>query len=232
MKNNIAYKIYRESTINKIESKIKLLGLNSTLKATTFLNTRLVLTIIIFTISLIYFKQGFIVAPILTIIFYIGMEYFLLNYKIKKRTKKLEEEALFFFEILVITLESGRSLKHAIELTTSNIDSELSSEFKKTIAEESLGKSLQESLRDMKYRIPSDSINNTILNMIESNIFGSSILESLNNQLEYLKEKRLLEIKGEINKLPTKISVISVIFFLPILLLIILAPVLLEYLFG
>jgi len=230
MKNNIAYKIYRESTINKIESKIKLLGLNSTLKATTFLNTRLVLTIIIFTISLIYFKQGFIVAPILTIIFYIGMEYFLLNYKIKKRTKKLEEEALFFFEILVITLESGRSLKHAIELTTSNIDSELSSEFKKTIAEESLGKSLQESLRDMKYRIPSDSINNTILNMIESNIFGSSITDSMYNEINFLREKRLQDKKGEIGQLPTKISIISVIFFIPIMLLLILGPVLINYL--
>lgn len=230
MKNNIAYKIYRESTINKIESKIKLLGLNSTLKATTFLNTRLVLTIIIFTISLIYFKQGFIVAPILTIIFYIGMEYFLFNYKIKKRTKKLEEEALFFFEILVITLESGRSLKHAIELTTSNIDSELSSEFKKTIAEESLGKSLQESLRDMKYRIPSDSINNTILNMIESNIFGSSITDSMYNEINFLREKRLQDKKGEIGQLPTKISIISVIFFIPIMLLLILGPVLINYL--
>lgn len=230
MKNNIAYKIYRESTINKIESKIKLLGLNSTLKATTFLNTRLVLTIIIFTISLIYFKQGFIIAPILTIIFYIGMEYFLLNYKIKKRTKKLEEEALFFFEILVITLESGRSLKHAIELTTSNIDSELSSEFKKTIAEESLGKSLQESLRDMKYRIPSDSINNTILNMIESNIFGSSITDSMYNEINFLREKRLQDKKGEIEQLPTKISIISVIFFIPIMLLLILGPVLINYL--
>ena len=230
MKNNIAYKIYRESTINKIESKIKLLGLNSTLKATTFLNTRLVLTIIIFTISLIYFKQGFIVAPILTIIFYIGMEYFLLNYKIKKRTKQLEEEALFFFEILVITLESGRSLKHAIELTTSNIDSELSSEFKKTIAEESLGKSLQESLRDMKYRIPSDSINNTILNMIESNIFGSSITDSMYNEINFLREKRLQDKKGEIGQLPTKISIISVIFFIPIMLLLILGPVLINYL--
>ena len=230
MKNNIAYKIYRESTINKIESKIKLLGLNSTLKATTFLNTRLVLTIIIFTISLIYFKQGFIVAPILTIIFYIGMEYFLLNYKIKKRTKKLEEEALFFFEILVITLESGRSLKHAIELTTSNIDSELSSEFKKTIAEESLGKSLQESLRDMKYRIPSDSINNTILNMIESNSIGSSITDTKYNEINFLREKRKKKKKGEIGQLPTKISIISVIFFIPIMLLLILGPVLINYL--
>ena len=81
-------------------------------------------------------------------------------------------------------------------------------------------------------RIPSDTINNVILNITQSSIFGNSILESLNNQLDYLKEKRLLEIKAEITKLPTKISVISVLFFIPIMLLIILAPVLLEFIFG
>ena len=42
----------------------------------------------------------------------------------------------------------------------------------------------------------------------------------------------MLEVKSEINKLPTKVSIISVIFFVPIMLLIILAPVLLDYLLG
>ena len=84
----------------------------------------------------------------------------------------------------------------------------------------------------MKKRIPSDTINNAILNMVESNIFGSSILTSLNNQIDYLREKQMLDVKSEINKLPTKVSILSVIFFVPIMLLIILAPVLIDYLMG
>lgn len=231
MKNNIAYKIYRLSTIKKIENKIKLLGIYNNYKTTTFLNTRLILTIIIFIISLLIFKNGYILAPILAFIFYISMEIIVLDIPIKKRAKKLEEEALFFFEILLISIESGRSLKHAIELTSANINSELSEEFKKTIAEESLGKSLKESLRDMKYRIPSDTINNAILNIIESDIFGSDIVYSMNNQIEYLREKRLLDKKAEIGKLPTKISIISVIFFIPIMLLLILGPVIINYIY-
>ena len=80
----------------------------------------------------------------------------------------------------------------------------------------------------MKERIPSDTINNIILSLTQSSVYGSSISESLTNQLDYLREKRLLVIKGEIAKLPTKISVISVIFFIPIMLLIILSPVIIE----
>lgn len=57
------------------------------------------------------------------------------------------------------------------------------------------------------------------------------MIESLNNQLDFLRDKQLLEIKEEIAKLPTKISVISVIFFIPIMLLVILAPVILTFIF-
>ena len=95
-----------------------------------------------------------------------------------------------------------------------------------------MGKSLIESLKDMKYRIPSETINNTILNITESSIFGSNIIDSLNNQLEYLRNKRLMEVKGKIAKLPTKISVLSVVFFIPIILLIILSPVIIDFLIG
>ena len=84
----------------------------------------------------------------------------------------------------------------------------------------------------MKKRIPSEAINNAILNMVESNIFGSSITKSMTNQIDFLREKQMLDVKAEINQLPTKVSVVSAIFFVPIMLLIILAPVLLDYLLG
>ena len=230
MKNNVAYKIYREKSINKIQDKVKLLGVYSNYDALSFLNIRLLLSILIFVIVLILSKRGYILAPLLTVLFYIGSEKVLLDYQIKKRAKKLEKEALFFFEVLALTLESGRNIKSALDLTTQNIDSEISAEFKKTLAEVKIGKSLNESLEAMKKRIPSETINNTILNMIQSNTFGNSILESMYNQIDYLREKQMLDVKAEIAKLPTKVSIISVIFFVPIMLLIILAPVLITYL--
>ena len=95
-----------------------------------------------------------------------------------------------------------------------------------------LGKSLNEALNNMKKRIPSEVINNAILNMVESNMFGVSIVDSMTNQIDYLREKQMLDVKAEINKLPTKVSIISVVFFVPIMLLIILAPVLIGYLGG
>ena len=229
MKQTIANKIYRKRTIDKINNKIKLLGLNQRLDAIQFLNIRLTVMIVMFILIFIFSKIGYVLAPVVSLVFYYLMEYLVLDYQAKIRGKSLEKEALFFFEVFVLTLESGRNLRQALILTTENVDSEISKEFKKTLAEVRLGKSLNEALESMKKRIPSDTINNTILNMIQSNTFGNSMVDSIYNQIEYLRNKQMLDVRAEIAKLPTKVSVISVLFFVPIMLLIILAPVIIQY---
>lgn len=230
--NSLIKKIYREKTIKKIDAKIKLLGVYCKYNTIDLLNYRLLISIAIFFITIVASSYGYILAPLLTIAFYILSEYFILDLPIKKRAKKLEEEALYFFEVLALTIEGGRNLKSALDTTANAIDNEISAEFKKTLSEVYLGKSLTEALEDMKKRIPSETINNTILNITQSNIFGNSIIDSLYNQIDFLREKQILDVKAEIAKLPTKISAISVVFFIPIILLIILAPVVLEYFLG
>lgn len=229
---HFANRLYREKTIKRIEKKINLLGSESSVDVFCFLNVRFGVSLFVFFFLFLFSKYGYILAPLVAILFYYFSEKILLDFKIKKRQKKLEDEAIFFFEILGLTLESNKHLKGALELSSKNINNELAMEFRKTLSEVKLGKSFTESLISMKERIPSDSINTIILNLTESSMFGNNITESLNNQLDYLRDKKLLGIKAEINKLPTKISILSVLFFIPILLLIILSPVLLEFLLG
>ena len=95
-----------------------------------------------------------------------------------------------------------------------------------------MGQSLTQSLTNMKSRIPSEEINTVLLNITQSQIFGNNIIDSLNNQIDYLRDKKLLNIKGKINKMPVKISVISVIFIIPIVLLLILGPVVINLLIN
>ncbi len=229
---SLVRKIYTEKSIRKIEKKIKLLGINCKYNAIDLLNLRLLIGIGIFIILLIFNKNGYILAPITLVLFHYISEYIVLDYPIKKRRKKLEEEAIFFFEVLSLTMESGRNLTKGLHLTANNIDSELSQEFRKSLEEMKLGKSFSECLTSMKERIPSDTINNAILNIVQSSIFGNNIEESLNNQLDFLRDKHLMEVKSEIGKLPTKISIISVLFFIPIILMVILSPVIVDFFVG
>lgn len=231
MKNNtqLSKRIYSKKMISKLENKIKLLGKGTKINVFKFQNTRVLTSIILFFVILYTVNFGYVLAPLLTIIYYYMYEKILLNDKIKLRKAKLESEAMNFFEVLTLSLETGRNLEEAIKVTINSIDNDLSKEFKLTLKQLEFGKSLTEALNDMQESIPSDNINNIILSLTQASTFGNSVVETLYNQIDYLREKRKLELKAEISKIPIKISVISVLFFVPLILLIILAPVLLSY---
>lgn len=226
-KESFILKIISTKTIKRLEKKNLFLGNNSNEFVIKFLKRRLISMIILF-LLLVFTKQGFIIAPIIVFFVYILAEYIVFDINITIRKNKLDNEALFFFEALVLSLDSGVSIKKALELNTKNIDSELSDEFKKVLTEINLGKTLTEALDNFKQRIPSENINTVILNIIQSNKFGTDITTSIYDQVDYLREKRYLELKGNISKLPVKLSIISVLFYIPLILLLILSPVLLN----
>ena len=225
-------KLYCEKTIMELDKKIKLLGISAKLDVYSFLNLRFFGMILLFLTFLVMSKIGFIIAPLISFLYYKGITYFLLDKKIKERQISLETEALSFFEILTLSLETGRNLSEALKVTVSSSSGELVAEFQEVLREVEYGKSLTEALEDMQASIPSDTINNIILSLTQANLYGSSIIHSLYNQLDYLREKRKLEVKALISKVPIKISIISVFFFVPLVLIIILAPVILEYISG
>lgn len=228
-KSEFVNRIYSEKYVSKVISKVKLLGYDSNVSAYDIILIRLFTSVILFILMLYVFDYGYIFGPIITLIYYFMFNRIVLDNKIKNRMIKLENEAMHFFEVLTLSLETGRNLASAIEVTTLNVSGILSSEFSEVVREVTFGKSLNEALTDMQERIPSETINNIILSLTQSNLYGNSIIDNLYSQIDYLREKRKLEVKGRISKVPIYISVISVLFFVPLLLLIILGPVILNY---
>ena len=180
-KDNITKKIYSKYTLDNIKKKFLLLGIEEKNIILRFLNFRLLSSIVIFFVILYTIEMGYALGPIIVFVYYYFLPNLILDYRIKKRKRKLEQEAMFYFEVLSLSIESGNNLHNAILITSNNIDSNLSIEFRKVMEEVSFGKSLDESLEKMKQRIPSDIINNIILNIRESIVFGNSIVETLNN---------------------------------------------------
>ena len=215
---------FRTFDVNYINSKLKLINSKNTY---LFLYTRIITSILVYILCLFTFNLGYIIAIICMLIWYNSFM-LVLNFKIKERSEKLESEALEFFEILTLSLESGKNIEGALESTTSSIDSELSKEFRQTLYEIKFGKDISMAFSDMRLRIPSDIINNIILNIVEANKFGNGVLSTMYDQIEYLREKRVLNIREKINKIPNKVSIISVLFIVPLILILILGPYLIE----
>ena len=231
MNKGIIKKIYREKDIKNIQNKINLLGSNRKFiyDAVSFLTLRVVTTILL-TITLFLSSINYYLIPFIIIAYYNLFYYIFITNEINKRIRKLDKEALSFFEILTLSLESGRNLENSLEITCYNIDNELSNEFKRSLMEIRFGKSLMEALDDLKKRIPSDTINNIILNITQTSVFGNSIIDFMNNQVEFLREKQILDVKAQINKIPNKVSIVSVLFIIPLILLMILGPFIINLL--
>ena len=229
-KQEFILRIYNRKYVEKLINKVKLLGIGDKTSAYDLLITRLITSVLVFILLLFVSRYGYIIAPVGTFIYYFLFTKVTLDDKIRARSVKLEAEAMHFFEVLTLSLETGRNLVEAIDVTTANVSGLLSDEFKETVREVGFGKSLNEALSDMQERIPSDTINNIILSLTESNLYGNSIIENLYNQIDFLREKRKMEVKGRISKVPILISVISVFFFIPLLLLLIAGPIVLGYL--
>jgi tight adherence protein C len=230
MKQSIVDYIYRKENLMKLEARLKLFGISRKFSTASFLNIRFFTSLVIFLIFFLFFDNGFILAPIITVLYYFGFTYLMIDKPLKDRAYKLEHEAFYYFEVLTLSIESGRNLEMAIDAACTYIDSEISSEFRETLYQIKFGKSLTEALNEMRYRIPSEAVNNIILNIMQSSLFGNSILDTLYNQLDFLRDKQIMDIKGEISKIPTKISVFSVVFFVPLILMIIIAPIIIDYL--
>jgi len=226
MKFGIINKLYREKDIEKINIKLNKLGKTKIKSAEEFI-TGQILTTLLLLLLLIIIKIKYIFIPFILISYYFLYYYTYITKPLKDRERKLERESLVFFEVLELTLESGKNLLNSIKLTCYNVDGDLSLEFKKSLKEVEFGRSLMEALNNMRLRIPSETINNII---VETSIFGNSIVDSIHNQIDFLREKQIMDTKAMINKIPNKVSIISVLFIVPLILLIILGPFILKLL--
>lgn len=220
--------LFSKKVIKNTEDKIKKLGHQEKLTTNQFLLKRVFITTIVFIISIITFKRGYILAPLFSYLSFRIYTYLKLDLLIKKRKYQLEDEAMYFFEVMTLALETGHGIKKALELTSENVPSLLGEEIKITLREMRFGKDLNEALDSLKERIPSRDINNILLNISEANTFGTELIETMNNQLDYLREKEVQRAKAKISKVPIKISIISVLLYIPLIMLLILGPVFLK----
>ena len=64
----------------------------------------------------------------------------------------------------------------------------------------------------------------------EETILKLAFINKLDKQIDFLREKQILEVKSQINKIPNKVSIVSVLFIVPLILLMILGPFIINLL--
>lgn len=221
------YKVYSRKEIDKINKKLSMI--NDKISVITFLNLRTFTSIIVFFMIIYIFDWGYILSPVVTFIYFHLFTYIFIDLPIKKREEDLEFEAINFFEIMALSLESGKTIKDSIVLAVNNTSGYLTNEFRIMLKELDYGKGVNEALKSLRERIPSDLVSNIILHIEETDKLGNEIVQDIYNQIDYIRDREVARTKSIINKIPVKVSIISVLFYIPLITLLILMPVIIKF---
>lgn len=160
-----------------------------------------------------------------------GIGYFLPKYWVERRVQSRQEEIINGFpdslDMLLVCVEAGQSLDQAIIRVSREIRAgypSLADEFEIVSHEVKAGKDKTTVLKDMGERCGVPDVSSFVTVLIQSTSFGTSIAEALRVYAAEMRDKRVMRAEEKANKLPTKLTLGTMMFTVPPLMIILIGP--------
>ncbi|WP_299554294.1 type II secretion system F family protein [uncultured Tateyamaria sp.] len=160
-----------------------------------------------------------------------GAGYYLPQYWVTRRVAMRQEEITQGFpdalDMLLVCVEAGQSLDQAINRVASELHASypaLADEFSVISYEMKAGKDKVTVLNDMGERCGVQDVASFVTVLVQSTSFGTSIAEALRVYAEEMRDKRVMRAEEAANKLPTKMTLATMMLTVPPLLLILVGP--------
>ena len=160
-----------------------------------------------------------------------GAGYYLPKYWVERRVKSRQGEIQNGFpdalDLLLVCVEAGQSLDQGIIRVSKELAAgypALAEEFELVSNEVKAGKDKISVLRAFADRCGVPDVASFVTVMIQSQTFGTSIAEALRVYASEMRDKRVMRAEEAANKLPTKMTLGTMMFTLPPLLIILVGP--------
>lgn len=157
--------------------------------------------------------------------------YFAPKYWITRRVEARKEAITAGFpdtlDLMLVCVEAGQSLDQAIVRVSGEMKSsypDIAQEFETVAHEMKAGKDKDTVLRDFGVRCGVQDVNSFVTVMIQSATFGTSIAEALRVYASEMRDKRVMRAEEAANKLPTKMTLVTMMLTVPPLLIILVGP--------
>lgn len=134
---------------------------------------------------------------------------------------------------MLVCVEAGQSLDQAIVRVSKELRSAypaLADELEIVAYELKAGKDRATVLREFAHRVDLQDVRSFVTTLIQSTSFGSSISEAIRVYADEMRDKRVMRAEEKANKLPTKLTLGTMVFCLPPLLLILVGPAIYDIL--
>ncbi len=156
--------------------------------------------------------------------------YLVLQRRIRIRRRTVERTLPDFLDMLTFTVEAGLGLVPAIKRVTAGFKGPLSAELELALLQIELGYSQREALQELAKRIPSNDVEHFVEAILLSERLGTSLARTMRIQSNLLRTRRRQRAEVQAQTAPIRIIPALVFFFLHSLLLIYLAPPIINFL--
>jgi tight adherence protein C len=147
------------------------------------------------------------------------------------RLAEIQKQLPGLVDLIALTLESGLDLLAAIERIVSKMKpGALREELQTVIQENRLGTPRKEALEHLAFRAPLSDIQSLTSMIIQSEELGTSLSTVLRSYAEDMRSRRILRAEEMAGKMPVKILFPMMVFFFPIVFVIIFGPLALNFL--
>lgn len=157
--------------------------------------------------------------------------YFLPTYWVERRVQQRQEDVTNGFpdalDLMLVCVEAGQSLDQAILRVAAEIKISyptLSEEYEIVANEMRAGKDRVTVLRDMAERCGVTDVSSFVTVLVQSAKYGTSISDALRVYASEMRDKRVLRAEEKANVLPTKLTIGTMMFTVPPLLIILVGP--------
>ena len=155
----------------------------------------------------------------------------LLKNRIAKRKVEIGRAWPDAVDLLLICVETGMSIEHAFrkvseEMAATSI--ELAKEMSLTTAELNYLKERRQAYENLARRIELDGVKSVMTSLIQSERYGTPLAHSLRVLAQESRAMRMAAAEKKAAALPPKLTVPMIIFFLPVLFAVIIAPAALQ----
>jgi len=207
---------------------------------TTFLFMRLAAPIIIFVLAAFYLL---LINPgdrplYLNLVYAIGaglLGAYLPNVLLKNQTVKRQFSISRAWpdclDLMLLCVEAGMSVEHAFKRVAREIgqqSAELAEELTLTTAELSFLEDRGRAYENLARRTGLDNVRSVMTALIQADRYGTSVGQALRVMAEEGRETRMMDAEKKAASLPPKLTVPLILFFLPVLFIVIMSPAMIK----
>jgi len=225
----------------ELRENLKRAGLRGQANVVTFLFFRVAAPIVIFFLALFYvfFVYDTEYPPMINVLISLGaafLGFYLPNMFISNRVQKRQQSIKQAFpdalDMLLICVQSGMSIEMAFGKVGKEIGSqsiELAEEMTLTTAELSYLQDRRQAYENLAKRTGLPGVKGVATALVQAERYGTPVSQALRTMAKENREIRQSEAERKAAALPPKLTVPMIVFFLPVLFIVILGPAGISY---